>query len=133
MLFTAYWMFTETDPIVSHETNLHTFEKDSSHQGAFLAVQELRLRLPLRETQVPSLVQENPTESIAGWGTNILHATWQGQKKQNLEKKKYIDSSIVFPDDITLIMFKNRNDLIYTISLRVVGISGSTLQVENGV
>ena len=61
MLFTAYWMFTETDPIVSHETNLHTFEKDSSHQGAFLAVQELRLRLPLRETQVPSLVQENPT------------------------------------------------------------------------
>ena len=54
-------MFTEIDPIVSHETNLNTFEKDSSHQGAFLAVQELRLRLPVQETQVTSLVREDPT------------------------------------------------------------------------
>lgn len=58
MLFTAYWMFVETDPIVSHETNLHTFEKDSSHQGAFLEVQELRLACYCGR-QVPSLVRKS--------------------------------------------------------------------------
>lgn len=77
----------------------------------------------MQEVQSPSLVGELISSMPRG----------RARKKQNLEKKKYIDSSSAFPDDITLIMFKNRNDLIYTISLRVVGISGSTLQVENGV
>ena len=63
------------------------------------------------ETLKLHILNAGGTDSITGWGTNSLHPMWQGQKKQNLEKKKCIDQSIVFPDDITLIMFKNRNRL----------------------